>query len=174
MKVFGIIGLKNAGKTTLTERLVAELSGRGLSVSTIKHTHHNVDLDRAGTDTFRHRDAGAQEVVLASGARFALLREHRSAPEPEVRDLVARMSPVDLVLVEGFKAASHPKIECHRGAMGHPLLAAENDTMCAIASDVAVETDVPVFDLNDVSAIADFVLAHAQVIHRETEQGHDD
>ena len=159
MKVFGITGWKNCGKTGLMERLVAEITARGLSVSTVKHTHHGVDLDSPGTDTHRHRAAGAAEVMLASEARFALMRELRDAPEPALDDLLGRLAPVDLVLVEGYKRARHPKIEAHRAAAGQPLIARDDPSVRAVASDVALDLDKPVFDLNDTADIADFVLA---------------
>ncbi|MEM8732035.1 MAG: molybdopterin-guanine dinucleotide biosynthesis protein B [Pseudomonadota bacterium] len=158
MKVFGVAGWKNTGKTGLVERLVSELTSRGLSVSTIKHAHHRVDVDQQGTDSYRHRQAGACEVVLASANRFALMHELRGADEPELEDLLAKMSPVDLVLVEGYKSAPHPKIETYRAAAGQALLAKTESSIRAVASDSSVQVDVPVFDLNDTSAIADFIL----------------
>ena len=161
MKVFGVTGWKNSGKTGLMERLVAELTARGLRVSTVKHTHHAVDLDSPGTDSYRHRVAGASEVVLASAARFALMHELRGAPEPTLDGLLDRLAPVDLVLVEGFKRARHPKIEAHRAAAGQPLIACDDPTIRAVASDVPLEIDRPVFDLDDTGGIADFVLTEA-------------
>lgn len=161
MKLMGVAGWKNAGKTGLVTRLVAEITARGLTVSTVKHTHHGVDLDVPGTDSFRHRTAGAQEVLLASAGRWALMREHRGMAEPELCDLLARLAPVDLVLVEGFKRSPHPKLEAFRAATGSPLIAATDDSVLAVASDVALDLDRPVFDLDDTAAIADFVLAHA-------------
>lgn len=159
MKVYGVTGWKNSGKTTLMERLVAEITGRGLRVSTVKHAHHAADLDQPGRDTHRHRVAGAQEVILASPARWAILHELRGAPEPPLADLLARLSPVDLVLIEGYKTAPHPKIEAHRAATGQPLLAPGNATVRAVASDRALAgLSVPVLPLNDTAAIADFIL----------------
>ncbi len=125
MKIYGITGFKNAGKTTLTERLVTEIAGRGFTVSTVKHAHHAIDIDTPGKDTFRHRAAGARQVMLATAARWALMTELRGAEEPELADLLARMDPVDIVLVEGFKRGGHPKVEAHRVALGHPLIASE-------------------------------------------------
>ena len=160
MKVYGVTGWKNAGKTTLVERLVTEISGRGLTVSTIKHAHHSADIDEPGRDSFRHREAGAREVILATPERWALMHELRGAPEPKVEDLIARLAPVDLVLIEGFKRAPHPKIEAHREEMGHPLMANDNPTIRAVASDIShIEVDVPVFDLDDIRGIADFILS---------------
>lgn len=159
MKVFGVTGWKNSGKTGLMERLVGEFCARGLSVSTIKHAHHAVDVDQAGTDSHRHRVAGASEVVLASGARVALMQELRGAPEPSLADLLARLSPVDLVLVEGYKREAHPKIEAHRAETGHPLIAPDDPQIRAVASDTPLDIDRPVLDLNDTAGIADFIAA---------------
>ena len=158
MKVYGVIGWKNSGKTSLMERLVAEISARGLRVSTVKHVHHDVDLDQPGKDTFRHRTAGAEEVVLASANRMALLREHRGA-EPELAVILARMAPVDLVLVEGYKRDAHPKIEVFRREAGHDLIQPGDPMVRAVATDAALAVlAVPVLDLNDTAAIADFIL----------------
>lgn len=156
--VIGIAGWKNSGKTTLTVGLVAELSRRGWRVSTIKRAHHDADIDHEGTDTFRHRQAGASEVILATGRRWALVHELRDEEEPALDDLLARLAPCDLVVVEGFKRGSHPKIEARRReAHDHePLPASAN--VVAIAADHPVEdAAVPVFALDAVPAIADFV-----------------
>ena len=158
MRVFGITGWKNTGKTTLTERLVTEFTRRGLTVSTVKHAHHAVDVDQPGTDSFRHRDAGASQVLLASANRWALMNELRGAPEPDLDDLLSRLDPVDIVLVEGFKRAGHPKVETHRKAAGHDLIAPGNPTVRAIATDSPLKVDRPTFDLNDIAGIADFIL----------------
>lgn len=159
MKIYGVTGWKNAGKTGLMERLVSEISGRGYSVSTIKHAHHAFDVDQAGTDSFRHRQAGAKEVLLASGHRVALMQELRGAAEPSLSDLLARLSPVDLVLIEGYKREPHPKIEAYRASVGNDLIAPGDENIHAVASDVPLELDRPVFDLNDTVSIADFILA---------------
>lgn len=161
MKLFGITGWKNAGKTTLTQRLVAEFTAKGLEVSTIKRTHHSVDLDPKGTDTHKHRMAGASEVVLASDARYAILKEHRGAP-PSLDDLIARLDPVDLVLIEGFKSESHPKIEAHRAVSSQGLIATNTPSVVALATDtpVRLERDIPQFDLDDIPAIAQFIAHH--------------
>lgn len=161
MTPYGITGYKNAGKTTLTERLVAEYTARGLTVSTVKHAHHAIDLDTPGKDTHRHRTAGARQVVLATATRWALMTELRGAQEPELADLLARMDPVDLVLVEGFKRGGHPKIEVHRARLGHPLIAPEDRSIRAVAADGPLDVPVPLLDLNDVSAIADFIMRDA-------------
>lgn len=158
MNIYGVIGWKNAGKTSLMERLVAEISGRGFRVSTVKHVHHDVDLDQPGKDTYRHRTAGAEEVVLASADRMALLREHRGS-EPDLAVILARMAPVDLVLVEGYKRDSHPKIEVYRREAGHDLIQPGDPMVRAVATDAALAVlTVPVLDLNDTGAIADFIL----------------
>ena len=159
MKIYGIVGWKNAGKTGLMERLVTEITGRGFSVSTVKHAHHSFDVDHPGKDSHRHRVAGATEVLLASANRFALMHELRDAPEPPLEALLARLSPVDLVLIEGYKRDAHPKVEAHRAATGNPLIAHDDPTIRAVASDSPVEVDQPVFDLNDTRAIADFILS---------------
>ncbi len=159
MRVYGVVGWKNTGKTGLMERLVAEITGRGFTVSTLKHAHHKVDLDQPGRDSYRHREAGATEVLLASPNRWAILHELRGAPEPSFRELLGHLSPVDLVLVEGYKRDSHPKIEAHRAEAGRPLLARADSSIRAVASDVPVEgLSVPVFDLDDTLGVADFIL----------------
>lgn len=161
MIVWGVTGWKNAGKTHLMARLVAEITRRGLNVSTVKHAHHAAETDRPGTDSFRHREAGAREVILASPARWALMHELRGAPEPPLEALLAHLAPVDLVLVEGYKSAPHPKIEAHRAATGRGLLADANATIRAVASDARPATALPLFHLDDTAAIADFLLREA-------------
>ena len=162
MRVAGVVGWKNSGKTGLMERLVAEIAGRGLSVSTIKHAHHAVDVDTPGTDSHRHRVAGAQQVMLASAGRWALMTELRGAPEPPLEALLARMAPVDLVLVEGFKRAGHPKVEAHRRETGQGLLAVGDPTIRLVASNdaeaVRAAWSGPVLHLDDTAAIADALL----------------
>lgn len=158
MKIYGVVGYKNAGKTSLMERLVTEITGRGFRVSTIKHAHHSFDVDHAGKDSFRHRQAGAHQVLLASRARWALMTELRGADEPPLADLLARLSPVDLVLVEGYKRDAHPKVEAFRAEPDNPLIAPNDPTVRAVATDTPVQIDRPVFDLNDTTAIANFIL----------------
>lgn len=158
MRLYGVVGWKNAGKTGLMERLVTEITGRGFSVSTVKHAHHTFDVDHPGKDSFRHRKAGASEVLLASRNRVALMQELRGEDEPPLADLLSRLSPVDLVLIEGYKRDIHPKVEAHRAETGNPLIAPQDDTIRAVASDTALSLDRPVFDLDDTSAIADFIL----------------
>lgn len=167
MKVFGIIGWKNNGKTGLMVRLVSEFTGRGLRVSTIKHAHHSFDVDHKGKDSYRHREAGAVEVLLASRERWALMREMRESAgdEPRLADHLARLSPVDLVLVEGYKFDDHPKIEAHRAETGQPLIARSDRGVVAVASDEPLDDlELPVFALDDTVAIADFILAHTGLL----------
>lgn len=159
MKLYGVVGWKNAGKTGLMERLVTEISGRGFSVSTVKHAHHVFDVDQPGKDSYRHRQAGATEVLLASRKRFALMHELRDVSEPTLDELLGKLSPVDLVLIEGYKRDAHPKVEAHRAETGNALIAPDDPTIRAVASDTALTLDRPVFDLNDTRAIADFVLS---------------
>ena len=157
-RVLGIAGWKNSGKTTLTERLVAELCARGWRVSTVKHAHHDADVDREGTDSFRHRQAGAGEVVLATGRRWALMHELRGADEPSLEALLERLSPCDLVIVEGFKHEGHPKIETRRRDAEKRTSSPAPGNVVAIAADHPVaDAAVPVFALDAVPAIADFV-----------------
>ncbi len=158
MNIFGVVGYKNAGKTGLMERLVTEITERGYSVSTLKHAHHTFDVDQPGKDSYRHRDAGAHQVLLASRTRWALMTEIRDQDEPALADLLPRLDPVDLVLVEGYKRDTHPKIEAYRAETRHPLIAPDDPTVRAVASDARLTVDRPVFDLDDTRAIADFIL----------------
>lgn len=161
MKLFGLAGWSNSGKTTLMTALVAILGRRGYRVSTIKHAHHAFDIDRPGKDSYRHREAGATEVLITSGRRWALMHELRDEEEPSLEDLVARMTPVDLLLIEGFKRHEHPKIEVHRPSVGKPPLWPEDTWVVAVASDETPEgVDRPLLDLNDPEGIADFILHH--------------
>ena len=159
MRIYGVTGWKNAGKTGLMERLVAEITGRGFSVSTVKHAHHTFEVDHPGKDSHRHRIAGAREVLLASRNRVALMHELRDEDEPTLETLLARLSPVDLVLIEGYKRDVHPKVEAYRAEPGNPLIAPDDPSIRAVASDTPLTLDRPVFDLNDTAAIADFILA---------------
>jgi molybdopterin molybdotransferase len=170
MKIYGVIGWKNAGKTGLMERLVAEIRARGFNVSTIKHAHHAFDLDHPGKDSHRHRQAGAREVLLASHKRWALLHELGDAPEPPLSHLLDKLAPADLVLVEGYKRDTHAKIEVFREPAGHELIQPGDPTVRAVAADVALAAlPVPVFDLNDTRAIADFILAETGLAAETTE-----
>ena len=160
MRIFGLAGWSGSGKTTLLTGLIPELVARGLSVSTIKHAHHAFDIDKPGKDSWRHREAGASEVMVASARRWALMHELRGAPEPALENLVARMSPVDLVLVEGFKRHPHPKLEVHRPSLGKPLLYPDDSDVVAIAADEPLAAPIPLLPLGDPAAIADFILDH--------------
>ena len=159
MNLFGVTGWKNAGKTGLMERLVTEITGRGFTVSTLKHAHHSFDVDHPGKDSHRHRVAGASQVLLASGTRWALMTELRDEPEPTLADLIAKLDPVDLVLVEGYKRDTHPKIEAFRTQTGNPLIALNDPTIKAIATDTPLDINRPQFDLDNTTAVADFILA---------------
>jgi molybdopterin-guanine dinucleotide biosynthesis protein B len=160
MRIIGLAGWSGSGKTSLVVRLLPALVARGLRVSTIKHAHHEFDVDTPGKDSYAHRAAGAHEVLVASARRFALMRELRDAPEPALEELVARLAPVDLLVVEGFKRHAHDKIEVHRPALGKKLLAPDDPGIVAVASDAALEgLRVPRLDLDDTAAIAAFVVA---------------
>jgi molybdopterin-guanine dinucleotide biosynthesis protein B len=158
-RVFGITGWKNSGKTTLTEKLVGELTRRGWKVSTVKHAHHDFDIDKEGTDSFRHRAAGAVEVAVVSGRRWALMHELRGESEPSLDAILARLAPCDLVLVEGYKREPHRKLETRRlGAKDTAPLSASDPNIVAIAADHPVTGEpLPAFGIDDVEAIADFV-----------------
>ncbi len=162
--VFGVTGWKNSGKTTLTTRLISELTARGLRVASLKHAHHAFDIDTPGTDSFRHREAGAQETAIVGGARWAVMHELRGADEPSMEEILARLSPCDIVIVEGYKKESHPKIECRRAdARRQDALSDGDPQIVAVASDAPAETRagaLPVFDIDDIAAIADFVMDH--------------
>ncbi len=162
MKVFGIAGFKNAGKTTLVVELITELRSRGLRVATVKHAHHEFDIDHPGKDSHQHRTAGACEVIVASTRRWAHIRELGAAAEPELAELLGHLGEVDLVLVEGYKHGSHPKLELRRAGNAHPELAGDDPQILAVVADYPVDhATVPVLDRADVPAIADFVLAKA-------------
>ena len=167
MKVLGLAGWSGAGKTTLLAALIPELVRRGITVSTMKHAHHAFDVDQPGKDSYVHREAGATEVLVASANRWALMHEPRGAPEPNSAELMRHMSEVDLLLIEGFKRETHDKLEIYREANGKPLLAAEDPQIVAILADGPVpHTKLPVIDLNDITAIADFIQRHCGLAHR--------
>jgi molybdopterin-guanine dinucleotide biosynthesis protein B len=162
MRIIGLAGWSGSGKTTLIKKLIPSLIARGSSVSTLKHAHHGFDLDQPGKDSFFHRAAGATEVIISSARRWAILHELREEPEWDLLALVAKMSPVDLVLVEGFKRDAFPKLEIHRAANGKPLIHPDDPHIVAIAADIALpQAKIPVIDLNDVEAIADLLLNYA-------------
>jgi molybdopterin-guanine dinucleotide biosynthesis adapter protein len=162
MKVIGIAGWSGAGKTTLLTRVIPQLTARGLRVSTLKHAHHAFDIDQPGKDSHTHRQAGATEVLISSANRFALMHELRGEAEWTLRALLERLSPVDLVLVEGFKRETHPKLEVYRAAVGKPMLHPDDPHIVAVASDGAVAARVPVVSLDDVEAVADILVAKAE------------
>ena len=156
-------GWSGAGKTTLLTLLIPELTERGLTVSTIKHAHHTFDVDKPGKDSYRHREAGATEVLIASAARWALMHENRGAAEPGLAALLANLSPVDLVLVEGFKGEDHQKIEVHRKGLDKPLLCRGDRSFIALAANYRpAELDLPLLDLNDVPVLADFIVDYCR------------
>ena len=162
MRVIGLAGWSGAGKTTLLVRLIPELNRRGLRVATLKHAHHAFDIDEPGKDSFEHRAAGASEVLVASGRRWALVHELRGEAEPPLHALLRQLSPADLVIIEGFKAYAHPKIEVHRAANAKPFLYPTLANVRALATDARVpDAPVPVLHLDDVAAIADTVLAES-------------
>ena len=166
MKVFGIAGWSNSGKTTLIERLLPLLAACGLRVSVVKHAHQKFDIDRPGKDSFRFREAGSHEVLISSPARWALMREHQEADEPGLHELLTHLSPCDLVLVEGFKREAIPKLEVHRVALGKPLLFPDDGHIVAIASDVPIQTALPRFAIDDLEAIVSCVVTCAERINQ--------
>jgi molybdopterin-guanine dinucleotide biosynthesis adapter protein len=164
MQVFGLAGWSGSGKTTLMTQLLPALLRRGVSVSTIKHAHHDFDVDQPGKDSYRHREAGAVEVMISSDRRWALMHELRGDAEPALEELLGHMSPVDLVIAEGFKRAAIAKLEIHRPVLGKPLLAGEDKTIVAVASDMPIAgLAVPRFALDDVGAIAAFIIDHCRL-----------
>jgi molybdopterin-guanine dinucleotide biosynthesis adapter protein len=160
MRIFGLAGWSGSGKTTLLTALIPELNARGLLVSTIKHAHHEFDIDQPGKDSWRHREAGAHEVMVSSARRWALMHELRGAAEASLDELLAHMTPVDLVLVEGFKRHPHPKLEVHRPSLGKPLLYPDDPDIVAIAADEPVAAPIPLLPLGDAAAVARFMLDH--------------
>jgi len=158
LKVFGFAGYSGSGKTTLIEQLIPRFVMRGLRVSLIKHAHHTFDIDQPGKDSYRHREAGAGEILLTSSNRWVLMHELRGAREPGLRDQLRLLSPCDLVLVEGYKSEDIPKIEVHRPSTGNALLHPGDPNILAVASDEPIETFIPLLDLNDVDSVAEFVL----------------
>jgi molybdopterin-guanine dinucleotide biosynthesis protein B len=158
MKVFGFAGYSGSGKTTLIEQLIPRFTARGLKVSLIKHTHHNFDVDKPGKDSYRHREAGATEVLLTCDNRWVLMHELRGAPEPTLEEQLVVLSPCDLVLVEGFKQTPISKIEVHRPATGKPPIWPENSSVVAVATDEVIDCRLPVLDINDPDAVVTFIL----------------
>ena len=163
MKTFGFAGWSGSGKTTLIEKLMPLFVTRGLRVSLIKHAHHTFDVDQPGKDSYRHREAGAMEVLVTSARRWVLMHELRGAPEPSFEEQIRHFSPCDLLIVEGFKLAPIPKLEVWRPETGQGMLHPNDPHIVAVASDAKLETTLPLLDLNDAAAIAAFILAHLEL-----------
>ena len=164
MRVIGLAGWSGAGKTTLLKRLIPALTFAGFSVSTIKHAHHNFDVDTPGKDSWEHRKAGACEVLIGSSSRWALMHELRAEAEPGLSDLLRRLSPVDFVLIEGFKRGNHPMIEVHRQANGKSLLYPETPSIVAVVTDTSVADLIPQVHLDDIAGVVALVTAHAAAV----------
>lgn len=163
-KVIGVAGFKNAGKTTLVEKLVETLSRQGYRISTVKHAHHSFDIDHEGRDSFRHRKAGASEVAVVSAGRWALIHELRGDAEPSLDNILAKLEACDLVIVEGYKRDAHDKIEVRNLALDHPRLAGADPTVVAIAASGPIaDAPVPVFSRDGVSALAQFIIGHMRL-----------
>lgn len=170
MRIIGLAGWSGSGKTTLLTRVIPRLTAQGLRVSTLKHAHHGFDLDQPGKDSHAHRAAGATEVLIASARRFAIMHELRGAPEPSLLDLLRRLSPVDLAIVEGYKRELIPKLEIHRAEVGKPLLHPDDDHIVAIAADCPLpQARVPVVDIDDIDRIADILRGRAIPLERVEE-----
>jgi len=163
MKIFGIAGYSGSGKTTLLEELIPRFVMEGLNVSLIKHAHHGFDIDRPGKDSYRAREAGCTEVLLTSDHRWVLMHELRGAPEPTLADQIKFLSPCDLVLVEGFKEAPIPKLEVHRPGIGKPPLFPANPNVVALATDAVLDTQLPLFALDDYDGMVEFILKYLQI-----------
>ena len=163
MKIFGFAGWSGSGKTTLIEKLIPRLVARGLRVSLIKHAHHTFDVDQPGKDSYRHRHAGASEILVTSSQRWVLMHELRGSPEPSFEEQIRRLSPCDVLFVEGFKFAPIPKLEVWRAETGEPLLHPKDPHIVAVASDAKVETKLPLLDLNDHAAIENFIVKHLKL-----------
>jgi molybdopterin-guanine dinucleotide biosynthesis adapter protein len=175
MRIIGLAGWSGSGKTTLVTKAIPRIVARGLKVSTLKHAHHDFEIDQPGKDSHAHRIAGATEVLIGSARRWALVHELRADAEPALAALLRKLSPVDLVIIEGYKGAPHPKLEVHRAAVGMPLLAPGDPAIVAIASDAPLpEAKVPVVDLDDIDRIVDILIRHAAPLdalpaHMETD-----
>jgi molybdopterin-guanine dinucleotide biosynthesis protein B len=161
MKVIGIAGWSGAGKTTLISRVIPHLRQQGLRVSVIKHAHHAFDVDVPGKDSWVHRQSGAEEVLVSSARRWALMHELRGAPEPQLPELLRKMSPIDLVVIEGFKSEPHPRIEVYRTASGKPPLFPDDPMVVGIATDVAIQTTLPLVHIEDIPAVAAMMCKYA-------------
>ena len=166
MRIIGLAGWSGSGKTTLLAKVIPRIVARGFKVSTLKHAHHGFDVDQPGKDSHTHRAAGATEVLVGSASRWALVHELRGQAEPALAALLAKLSPVDLVLIEGYKREPHPKLEVYRARVGKPLLHPDDPAIVAVASDAPLPVArVPVVDLDDVDRIADILIRHAAPIH---------
>jgi molybdopterin-guanine dinucleotide biosynthesis protein B len=163
MKTFGFAGWSGSGKTTLIEQVIPRFVRRGLRVSLIKHAHHTFDVDHPGKDSYRHRQAGASEILVTSSRRWVLMHELRGAAEPSFEEQLKHLSPCDVLLVEGFKHAPIPKLEVWRAVTGEPLLHPNDPHIVAVASDAKIETRLPLLDLNDYDGIAAFILGHLRL-----------
>lgn len=163
MKTFGFAGFSGSGKTTLIEKLIPRLTAQGLVIALVKHAHHEFDIDQPGKDSYRHREAGATEVLLSSSRRWALIHELRGAPEPSLAEQLKHLGPCDLVLVEGYKAEPIPKLEIHRYAARKPLLHPHDSWIVAVATDTRLDTALPQLDLNDPDAIVEFILTYLEL-----------
>jgi molybdopterin-guanine dinucleotide biosynthesis protein B len=162
MRIIGLAGWSGSGKTTLITKVIPVLVGRGLNVATIKHAHHEFDIDKPGKDSWLHREAGASEVIVASSRRWALVHELRGEPEPPLAALLTKLDPADLVIVEGFKRHAHPKLEIYRAVLGKPRIYPEDDCVVAIASDAPLpDAPLPVLMLDDIDAVANVLQAEA-------------
>ena len=159
-KIIGVCGFKNSGKTTLVEKLVLHLTEQGYKISTVKHAHHDFDIDHEGRDSFRHRKAGATEVAVISQQRWAIMHELRGDVPPSLDAVLAKLAPCDLVIVEGYKRDNHDKIEVRNLELSHPILAADDPTIVAVAANGKIASSVPVLDRDDVAALAQFILQH--------------
>lgn len=165
MKVFGFAGFSGSGKTTLIEQLIPRFVANGLRVSLVKHAHHTFDVDQPGKDSFRHRHAGATEVLVTSSRRWVLMHELRGEAEPTMEEVIARISPCDLLLVEGYKRASIPKLEIYREAVGEGMLHPHDSNIVAVATDRPVDLPLPVLDLNRTDLVGDFILDYLGLPH---------
>lgn len=160
MKIFGIAGYSGSGKTTLIEKVIPELVVEGFKVSLIKHAHHEFDIDQPGKDSWRHRQAGAAEVLVSSSQRWVMMHELRGATEPSLEEMLQQFAPCDVVIVEGWKFNAIPKLEVHRALSGKPLLFPEDEHVVAVATDESLATDLPQFALDDAAGVAQFIIRH--------------
>ena len=164
MQILGIAGWQNSGKTTLLKNLILNFAKKGLTVSTVKHAHHSFDIDKPGKDSYEHRQSGAQEVLISSKHRWALIHEQGNQTEPNLDELLSKLKPVDLVLVEGFKKENHTKLEVHRDKLGKELICQTDPKICMVASDIKLSgLNVPVFNINDYDAISDFIIEYLKL-----------